>query len=63
MADDSVTLRATQAMKPQVYCVTSDIIVYRKDGSFAIVPKGTLIEVPVPDGPMTFSTNPSSAQS
>lgn len=49
---DTVTLRVTQPTRPETYCTTSDMIVVREDGTFVVIPKGTLFVAPVPEGPL-----------
>ena len=53
--DDAIKLKVTQAWKPTTICVPRDTIVVRNDGSMVILKKGTLITVPFPDGPPTFT--------
>lgn len=49
---DMITMRITATMRPETYRTTADVIVVREDGSVAVIPKGTLLTVPVPDGPL-----------
>ena len=50
---DAVTFRVTPTMKPTTFMVEADMLVVRCDGSVGVVPKGTLIEAPVPMPPFT----------
>lgn len=47
-ADDRIAIAVSKIVDPITYCLPADTIVVRDDGSILVVPKGTLITVPVP---------------
>ena len=54
MDDDKITYRVTQKLKPVTVKTTNDMIVMRDDGTIGVLPKGTVLTLPTPDGEMKF---------